>query len=435
MTSLLVSLGGDAYPSAPALRHAAFAPSSRALSEILVSGDAALLPPENHLDLFDDPHAWPEQLIAIRDWVRAKMAAAEGDASDRIDNILVHYVGHGIFKPNSEAHYLTINATDAEDRPMTSASLGQLNDILVKNVQKQRRIYLIDACFAAASIRDLMGVPEDAIEVHVGGILGAWPEGDWGESGVAALCSADRTATASAGGERDLTQFTDGLLSVLETGDKQSEAPLSLRRIHRLLRDTLTNRYGTEAVHPVLVAPEDRDGGIAAAPIFPNAHKRKGPEWLMRVFAAVGKGRQHDPAEETVEGNADRSELEALDSAGTDLLVQAAAPGSHRPIDQGMTPDARGVGQTDWGVAVGTLADGTEANLLSAEQRFRQAAYRFFRLPHSKKDEIARTLDPAGDAGSTLPDLERYKAVLANARAKGVVDRLEKMIGRAESGQ
>jgi hypothetical protein len=428
MSTLLISLGGGTYQNAPALCHAAFARSSRALAETLLWGNNALLLAEAHLDLFDDDRAWPEQLIAIRDWLRAKLGSAEAGGGEHIENVLVHHVGHGMFKPNSEEHYLSINATDAEDRAMTSASLGQLNDILIKNARQQRRIYLIDACFAAASIRDLMGPPEEAIEVKVGGILGAWPDSTWGKSGVAALCSADKMATASARGERQLTQFTDGLLTVLEKGDAESDAPLSMRKVHRMLCQSLNERYGDEAVHPVLVAPVDKDGGIAEAPIFANAHKQIHPKSLSRVLPVVGQSTSADQAEVRRASEAKSEEEMPCEAAGTTKLVT----GFQSPVDKGMEPDNR-VDPADWCLAASTSTLGMEANLLSAEQRFRQAAYRFFRLPHSKKDEIARTFASAD--GATLPDLERYKAMLAIARDTNSVEQLEKMIVRAEREQ
>ena len=133
--------------------------------------------PEDHLDLFDDDRSWPDQLIVIRNWLRRRMDVAVLEVGSQLpENIIVHYVGHGAFKPNSEEHLLTINQTDSEERAATSAQLGQLNDVLKRNAGSVRRYYLLDACFAAASVRDLMAGAEDMIEVKVGGIIGAWPE-------------------------------------------------------------------------------------------------------------------------------------------------------------------------------------------------------------------------------------------------------------------
>jgi hypothetical protein len=351
--------------------------------------------------------------MAIRSWLRTKAKSAEGaDSQSRVENVLVQYVGHGMFKPNSEEYYLSINTTDAEDRWMTSASLGQLNQILLTNTPRRRRIYLIDACFAAAFTMNLMSPPEEAVEVKLGAIVGAWPDGEWSSSGVAALCSAGRTEIASARGQRGLTQFTDGLLSVFETGDNASEFDLSLRRIYQILRDTLSARYLERAIHPVLVAPEDRDGGIGSAPIFPNlAGRGLDPDWITRTFGPVA------PSESPV-----------------DAVSATSVSNSHDLAEASMLSRASGAEPSSWSVAVGETPAVEREATLSPEQHFRQVAYRFFRLPHSKKDEIVRNLAIAGDIGEAQSDLERYKVALAKARETGAVNRLESLIVKAERG-
>jgi len=433
VTTLLVSVGGAGYPNAPTLRHPSFARSSRALAAFLTTGGAALIMPSGHLDLFDDRRAWSEQLMAIREWLRAMIQAGAGvESRPEVENVIVHYVGHGMFKPNSEEHYLSINATDAEERSMTSASLGELNAILMRNAPSQRRFYLIDACFAAASIRDLMAGADDSMEVKVGGILGAWPEREWGRSGVAALCSANKTSTASARGGRGLTQFTDGLLCVFEAGDSAIGGGLSLRRTHHLLGRQLAQRYGDYAVHPVLVAPEDADGGIAGAPVFPNvAGRAPEPGWLAEFLEAVAPDEVDSPpsAEAGRPDEAGPCHVAHAVSAPPDPAAPASV--SQSRAGDGMVPEHRSREPADWGLAAGDAA-ASEAQALSPEQRFRQAAYRFFRLPHSKKDEIASALDPADRAAAAKTDLDRYKAALAKAREAGAIERLEGMIVRAE---
>lgn len=399
MSTLLLSLGGAAYPNAARLRHDAFAASSRAIAAVLTTGNQPLVRHDDHLDLLDDPRSWPDQLMATREWLRERLAADKRpETSARVENVLVHYVGHGMLKPNSEEHYLSINATDADDRSMTSASLAQLNEILTKNASRQRRIYLLDACFAAASLRDIMGASGDALEEKVGAIIAPWPESGRGDRGVAALCSADRTSTASAGGERQLTQFTDGLLSVLETGDASIGEAISLRRTHQLLRKVLRGRYGDDAVKPILVAPDDGDGGIAAVPIFPNAAEH------------VGTSARTTP----------------LGGGGGD--VSDPAP----PTGQPVCPGEAAAGPFDWNPAATDAFSSDMEVALTPDQRFRQVAYRFFRLPHSAKDAIASKLDLGEAKDAALPDLDRYKAMLARTRAANRVDRLESMINKAE---
>ncbi|QGY04583.1 hypothetical protein MMSR116_23735 [Methylobacterium mesophilicum SR1.6/6] len=423
MSTLLLSLGGAAYPNAARLRHDAFAASSRAIVAILTTGHQPLVRHDNHLDLLDDPRSWPDQLMTMRQWLRGKIAVDESsEPGVRVDNVLVHYVGHGMLKPNSEEHYLSINATDADDRAMTSASLAQLNEILTKNAARQRRIYLLDACFAAASLRDIMSAGRDALEEKVGAIIAPWPESGRGDRGVAALCSADRTSTASAGGERQLTQFTDGLLSVLETGDAALGEAISLRQTHQLLRTVLRGRYGDDAVKPILVAPDDRDGGIAAVPIFPNVAEHIG--MLARTALPLA---------------AAANESDLPPSAGRSGGAASADGDVHAPVSArpaGTTDGSTSTGEDaeafDWSPATADAFSSGMEGALTPDQRFRQVTYRFFRLPHSTKDAIARKINVGDATDAALPDLDRYKAMLARTRDANRVDRLESMISKAE---
>lgn len=409
MHTLLISIGGSAYPNAAGLRHHSFAHSSCALSRFLSQSEGGIVGEGDHLDLFDSHDAWARQLMTIRSWLRGKLRDRTSTEGERPRNLLVHYVGHGMFKPNSADHFLSINETDAEYRTPTSASLGALNDVLLGEAAWQRRIYLIDACFAAASVKDLMGAPEDAIEVNIGGIIGAWPSTEAGKRGVAALCSADRTATADAGGQRNLTQFTDGLLSVFENGDPESGNELTLRRVHELLRGTLTARYEDRAVHPVLVAPEDGDGGIAAVPIFKN------------LAGAADPGRRST----------------VVEMIAPDLLAVPQEPSEqpHRlaPASESlMVPEVIGDDPVAWNGAADGAAEMIGEASLSPEQRFRQIAYRFFRLPRSKKDDIAKQFRLQSSGDETLSEFERFKAFLARARDAGAIEQLERLITAAE---
>lgn len=424
---LLLSLGGATYPNASLLRHDAFAASSNAISAFLTKGDTPLVRREDHLDLMDNPRSWPDQLMSVRTWLRARITAvAQAVGSENVDNVLVHYVGHGMFRPNSEEHYLSINATDGDDRAMTSASLGELNEILTKNAPRQRRIYLLDACFAAASLRDIMSAPGNALEEKVGAIISPWPESGHGESGVAALCSADRISTASASGERRLTQFTDGVLSVLENGDASVSDGLSLRRTHQLLRTVLRSRYGEDAVKPVLVAPEDSDGGIAAVPIFPNLAKQAS---AIAAAAPLVSGRDNycEPAE-----TCETAKPSGFANPAFERVLLVGEP--TRISEAASNTNGSTAAPFDWKSAViDDLSSGMGVSL-NPDQRFRQATYRFFRLSHSQKEAIARKLDASHAADAALSDLDRYKTVLARARAASRIDALERMINKAEGG-
>lgn len=407
MRNLLISLGGDRYPNAPGLRHRAFGPSNRAVVASLTTGTSSLVATGDHLDLFDDDRSWPEQLLAMRGWLRDR-CDREGQlrfGAHVPDNVFVHYVGHGSFKANSEEHLLTINYTDAEEKAATSVALGQLNHMLLGNIGSLRRFYIIDACFAAASLRDLMAEGDDVIEVPLGSVINAWPEAGQGTRGVAALCSADRNVPANAGGEHQLTQFTDGLVAVLNNGDAGKPQRLTLREIHELLKLTLQSRYGDRAVRPVLVAPEDIHGGVAGVPLFHNS--------------AAG------PIHATIQICPDAAEISTE-------IIESAAPA---PNESGPLID-RPLIVAEEAVILGTrTAVGSEYDLtmaLEADPAFGRAVYRFFRLPQSRKAQIVAALGLRNASDASLPELDRYKNALATARDQGKTGRLEVLIGEAE---
>jgi len=414
----MMSFGGDRYPSSPHLVHEAFGPSSRSLSGILMDADGGIVGAADHLDLFDDDRSWPDQLLAARTWLRGRLE--DGRATGKpAENVIVHYVGHGWFKPNSDDHLLTINHTDRDDKAATSAALSGLNDMLKREARPLRRYYLLDACFAAASVRDLMADHGEVIERQVGQILRVWPE-EVATRGVAALCSADKSSIASAKGKDSVTQFTDGLLAVLGEGEGSFGDDMSLRQVTLKLREVLEARYGEEMVHPVLVAPNDEEGGIAGVPLFPNP-SRKGSVATVaaRVAAIFG-----DLAGGETLAEVDADAVAAPPASAT---VGTTEPGEGLELSLRAEIEDNGDHQYD-------AAQELDA-ALNEDPNFRTTMYRFFRLAPSQKTEIVGKLrlSEPGDKGMT--ELERYKTALKRARASGKTDSLERLIGKAEAGR
>jgi|SynMetStandDraft_2_1070026.scaffolds.fasta_scaffold00035_94 hypothetical protein len=423
MRTLLISLGGARYPSAEQFRHPAFGPSSRAIAKLLTHDESGIVGSDDHLDLFDDSRSWPDQLIEARNWLQSRTGNSAANAPS-IDNIVIHYVGHGWFLPNTRDHHLTINHTDPVEKAATSARLGHLNDMLLREAKGLRRFYLIDACFAAASLRDLMaGADEEVIEQGVGAIIGAWPEAESGKRGVAALCSADKDSLANARGDREFTQFTDGILHVLERGDSRTTDRVSLRRLYDLLRTALRAKYQDNMVHPVLVAPSDRDGGIAGIPLFHNPHPEKPTHGFGKLAAAfsdiVGNVRDAVSNREVAD-----------DRCGTDEEVSA-------------TPVAESVSVPSFGLSTDAeISDRASRDIediralemaLSEDVSFRQIVYRFFRLPQSEKAAIIGKLNLGRSEDASMTEIDRFKIVLSRARADGDFVRLQKLIGDAEA--
>jgi outer membrane murein-binding lipoprotein Lpp len=268
MRHLLISLGGSDYPDAPDLRHSAFQDSSLAVSHMLKAGKSRIVDDTDHLDLFGSGAWWPQQLVEIRNWVaQSRNGTGPGAPTD----IILHYVGHGAFLADSNEYYLTINRTDRLNPFDTSLTLTSLYRVLSRVTSRLRVYILIDACFAAAALKDMMlESPAAAVSAKVKAIMEAQPIEVMLNGGLALLCSSDKFNTSSARGHSGLTQFTDGLLTVVENGDPNAGQHLSLGDISRLLRNSLRDRYGDEAVLPILHAPESERGGIGNVNLIPN---------------------------------------------------------------------------------------------------------------------------------------------------------------------
>ena len=383
-----------------------------------MDADVGIVMASDHLDLFDDDRSWPDQLLAARTWLRGRLEY--GQTMGRpAENVIVHYVGHGWFKPNSDDHLLTINHTDRDDKVATSAALSGLNDMLKREARPLRRYYLLDACFAAASVRDLMADHGEVIERQVGQILRVWPE-EVATRGVAALCSADKSSIASAKGQDSVTQFTDGLLAVLGEGEASFGDDMSLRQVTLKLREVLEARYGEEMVHPVLVAPNDEGGGIAGVPLFPNP-SRKGPVATIVAGVAAFDG---DLAGGVTVSESRATILAAQPSSAT---VGITEPGEGLKLSLGAEIKDNGEFKHD-------AAQELDA-ALNEDPNFRTTMYRFFRLAPSQKTEIVGKLQLSQPGDEAMTELERYKMALKRAQAGGKTDSLERLIGKAEAGR
>lgn len=258
-------LGAADYPLDPALRHIAFAESNRRVREALADPENGMVNDEDCLDLFNTADAWPGQQQAIAIWVRSRIAGAAEPPTD----LVVHYFGHGGFKDSNDDYFLAINTTWTEDKFHTSIAVASLYRTLRRVAPRLRHYLLIDACFAGAAIRDLQSPLEAAVGVQMDAILQSG-EAVAARTGLAALCSSSKTVGSSAGGIDNVTQFTDGLLTVLGKGDPNVMDSLSILRLRELVAADLRERYRDAMIAPVLHRPEGPHGDIAQVPIFPN---------------------------------------------------------------------------------------------------------------------------------------------------------------------
>lgn len=230
-------------------------------------GKAKIVDETDCLNLFDSGAWWPAQLMELRGWVeRERLRDGVAPPSD----LIVHYVGHGAFRDDAE-YYLTIDRTDARDPFETSLTLSSLYRVLSRIALNMRVYILLDACFAAAGLKDMqLGSASSAVAAKVLGIMEQEGQDSAAAAGIAILCSSDKFSTSSAGGRGGVTQFTDGLVTVVEEGDPTAGQFLSFDAVAKMLRAKLRSLYGPDAVIPILHAPETKYGQISPHPLIPN---------------------------------------------------------------------------------------------------------------------------------------------------------------------
>lgn len=324
MRKLLLLLGADKYPRRPDLKLPAFQASHRAFKEAMLSGEEPLVAAEDCLDLFDSDEPWPSQQEAVDEWLRR--VKGEGDEGEG-HGLLVYYVGHGGIGPKGEEVFLTINSTNQLDPYHSSIPRNSLARLLQSTASDLRKFLIIDCCFAAAIVKNMMSPLPDRMTVELKEVgKTALKRND---RGLAALCASSSISSADAGGRDGLTQFTDGLLAALRSGDPASAGDLSFESMRDLIERQLLERYGPDAVAPSSYFPDDYFGAVHRLPLFPNRTKRRGAvELTTRPNPPDPEEEKNDRAWQRLEEGAVKIEeaYRASRQLTPQLLQKLAAP-------------------------------------------------------------------------------------------------------------
>lgn len=268
MRKLLLLLGAARYPWRSDLPLPAFRVAHAAFKAAMTEGRPPIVAPNDCLDLFDDDGAWVEQQARIAKWLDEKRREP-----GRPEALLLYYVGHGGIE-RGEQVYLTINSTNKIDPYFSSVPRDSLARLLRFSAGDYRKFLILDCCFAASIIKSLLSPIQDkmTVELNEVGKVVSKPDG----GGLAALCASSSLAAANADGRDGLTQFTDGLLSVLRIGDRNHPGDLSFERVRALLEQQLHERYGPEAVAPSSYFSDDVHEPVHRLPLFPNPARPAG---------------------------------------------------------------------------------------------------------------------------------------------------------------
>jgi hypothetical protein len=309
--TLALVLGASTFRRAPKLAQGrAFYDSAQDFYEYLISADGLGLSQENVDWHFDDSKSPSDQLQEIRDFIESRSAALRQEGAQPQD-LIVYYVGHGLFSGADNAYCLAIRETDERNEGLTSIRASDLASIIKTAARFLRKFLILDCCFSATAYREFQSGPLTVGRVK---ILDELPQ-----KGTTLLCSASARDQSIAPQGLSRTMFSDSLLRALRQGHPDLDARMSLSELGDLVKRNIREAYPSSWVRPEVHSPDQREGDIASVPLFPNAAfsvQRK-----PRVVEHAARG---EPAAHIGELSADHSASDA--EAWVDLNESSIKP-------------------------------------------------------------------------------------------------------------
>lgn len=274
--TVVVMLGGSFYPRNPAFDNPRFKRSAEALRTYFLDPAGFKLPPRNLLWLFDSTRNPSELNDDIETFLRSAM---QGPEEQRPLDVIIVFVGHGFF--DDSRNYYLATPSFKPGAPEYSYRFRFLQRTVTEQMRFARKFYLLDACYSASVARELMS--SEPLARRVLSEVEAGASEDLPQRGTAALCAASKDDEALAPEAEDYTMFSGALLSVLRDPPIPADI-LSLRQLHGLVDDSIRNRFGRTAVRPEIHVPDQKQGDVAAIPLFPL--RRTEPSTAFSVLDA-----------------------------------------------------------------------------------------------------------------------------------------------------
>ena len=259
---LAVLLGASTFPNAPKLAEGrAFYNSAADVKEYLGEEQGLALPRQNILSLFDDSHSAPEQLVEVAKFLERRTRELKSEGFPPED-LLIYYVGHGLFTRGDQAYCFAVRSTDEIDEGATSIRASNLAGIIKEKAAFLRRFLILDCCFAASIHKEFQSGALTAARVQIGN--------EFPERGTALLCSSNAREPSLAPQGLDHTMFSNALIQALRQGHKSGGPRLSFSELGDLIKENLRTAYPDSWVRPEVHSPDQRAGDIAHIPLFPN---------------------------------------------------------------------------------------------------------------------------------------------------------------------
>jgi hypothetical protein len=259
---LAVLLGASSFDRAPKLAQGrAFYNSAQDFREYLLASNGLGLARENLKWLFDDSRSPTDQLRDAGDFLETRSADLKNRGTLPQD-LIVYYVGHGLFWGPEQAYCLAVRGTDERSEGLTSLRVSDLGSVIKAHARFLRKFLILDCCFSAAAYKEFQSSPLEAGRAKV---LEELPQ-----KGTALLCSASAQDPSLAPEGLSRTMFSDGLLRALREGHPFFGLRLSVSELGDLVKMNLKDAYPNSWVRPEVHSPDQREGDVASVPIFPN---------------------------------------------------------------------------------------------------------------------------------------------------------------------
>jgi photosystem II stability/assembly factor-like uncharacterized protein len=308
--TLAVLLGASVFRYAPKLAHgSAFSNSSQQFGQYLTGTMG--VPEENVESFFNDRRPASEQLRDIRDFIERRAAELK-NAGTPAHDLILHYVGHGLFCGGENDYCLAIGATDEQNEGFTSIRMRDLASVIRSSAAFVRKFLILDCCFSGAAYTQLQSGPLSVVQVKVRDVL----SDESPQRGTSLLCSASAKDPSIAPSGLTRTMFSDSLLTVLAEGHEFLGPQLSFSEIGELVRLRIQEKYKDSGVRPEVHSPDQRAGDVARVPLFPNpAWARSNSEEVMaKARRRVEEERQRAEVERRRIESEERARLDALEA-------------------------------------------------------------------------------------------------------------------------
>ena len=262
-----VLLGASDWTEAGLGRAPSFRRSAKGVLNCLIGTGGLGLDPELVLDIFDDPMPAGNQLARVRDTLDGLLRERR-EAGRPVADLLVYYVGHG---STDEQGHLALLARRSRQglEAETGIKAPDLARVLKVAAPQQRRLVVLDCCFAEAAARAFIGMGGALDQAVAATAAKDIAEALPGRGGLL-LCSSPVGEVSVGPPKTERTLFTGAVLEVLRDGAAGRPERLSFADLRDAAHEWMVEGFGARAPRPVLHPVNQAQGDLSRLPAFPN---------------------------------------------------------------------------------------------------------------------------------------------------------------------